>query len=384
VFDVVGRRKWFYAFSLAITIPGLLFILLTLIPGGRMGLQFSIAYRGGTEWTVQFADGAPDPVAVVEVLAANGLPSAEVLTTTTDGIEYTLIRTEALSLTESQGVSNGSSAALDASGAVPSPVPVPSQVPTTAPSPVASGAAGIVSGVSPTPRASLIPGAETIAVTGKLKEVQPALEAAFGPIIQTLELTTVGPVVSAELIQQTFLLILMGALGIMFWITYRFRDFRMGAVALVSLLHDVIVVVGVFAIMGTLIGLQVDALFVTAMLTVIGFSVHDTIVVFDRVRENRIRHSGEEYDAIVNHSILQTAGRSINTSLTVVFTLLALFLFGGAAVHSFVLALLIGIVSGTYSSVFTASPLLVDWHLWDERRRQQALAKQAKPQARLA
>src|SRR3954451_12500003 len=85
VFDVVGRRKWFYAFSLAITIPGLLFILLTLIPGGRMGLQFSIAYRGGTEWTVQFADGAPDPAAVVQVLAANGLPSAEVLTTTTNG-----------------------------------------------------------------------------------------------------------------------------------------------------------------------------------------------------------------------------------------------------------------------------------------------------------
>ncbi len=151
-----------------------------------------------------------------------------------------------------------------------------------------------------------------------------------------------------------------------------------------SLLHDVIVVVGFFAILGTFIGLQIDALFVTAMLTVIGFSVHDTIVVFDRVRENRVRHSGETYDAIVNHSILQTAGRSINTSLTVVFTLLALFLFGGAAVHSFVLALLIGIISGTYSSICNASPLLVDWHLWDERRRRAELAKQAKPQARLA
>ena len=107
-------------------------------------------------------------------------------------------------------------------------------------------------------------------------------------------------------------------------------------------------------------------------------------MVFDRVRENRIRHSGESYDAIVNHSILQTAGRSINTSLTVVFTLLALFLFGGGAIHSFVLALLIGIVSGTYSSICNASPLLVDWHLWDERRRRAELAKQAKPQARLA
>ncbi|MEZ4597988.1 MAG: protein translocase subunit SecF [Chloroflexota bacterium] len=204
------------------------------------------------------------------------------------------------------------------------------------------------------------------------------------PHRRELELTTVSPVVSAELIQQTILLILMGALGIMLWITYRFRDFRMGAVALVSLLHDVIVVVGVFAVLGTFLGLQVDALFVTAMLTVIGFSVHDTIVVFDRVRENRVRHSGEAYDAIVNHSILQTAGRSINTSMTVVFTLLALFLFGGASIHSFVLALLIGIVTGTYSSIFTASPLLVDWHLWDERRRARELAAQRSPQARPA
>jgi len=375
VFDIVGRRKWFYAFSLAITIPGLLFILLTLIPGGKMGLQFSIAYRGGTEWTVQFQDGAPDPAAVVKVLEEQGLPGAEVLTTTASGTQYTLIRTAALALTENEGVSNGASPAPGASGA-PAPSPAATQAPA---SPAPSAAAGVVPGASPGTAAGT-----TVVVQGKLKEVQPALEAAFGPIAQTLELTSVGPVVSAELVQQTFLLILMGALGIMLWITYRFRDFRMGAVALVSLVHDVIVVVGFFAILGTLIGLQVDALFVTAMLTVIGFSVHDTIVVFDRVRENRVRHSGEEYDAIVNHSILQTAGRSINTSLTVVFTLLALFLFGGAAVHSFVLALLVGIVSGTYSSVFNASPLLVDWHLWDERRRRRELARQAKPQARLA
>ncbi len=383
VFDVVGRRKWFYAFSLAITIPGLLFILLTLIPAGRMGLQFSIAYRGGTEWTAQFANGAPDPAAVVKVLDANGLPGAEVVTTTSNGTAFTLIRTAALSLSESQGVTNGSSPAPDASS--PAATPVPSAAASVAP------AASLAPGASAAPGAVVAPGASpgavagtTVEVTGKLKEVQPALEAAFGPISQTLELTSVGPVVSAELIQQTFLLILMGAVGIMLWITYRFRDFRMGAVALVSLLHDVIVVVGFFAILGTLIGLQIDALFVTAMLTVIGFSVHDTIVVFDRVRENRVRHSGEPYDAIVNHSILQTAGRSISTSLTVVFTLLALFLFGGAAVHSFVLALLIGIVSGTYSSIFNASPLLVDWHLRDERRRRTELAKQAKPQARLA
>ena len=181
--------------------------------------------------------------------------------------------------------------------------------------------------------------------------------------------TSVGPVVSNELIQQAFLLILFGAVGIMIWITFRFSDFRMGVTAIVALIHDVIVVVGIFAILGTVFGLQLDALFVTAMLTVIGFSVHDTIVVFDRIRENRVRHAGEPFDAVVNHSILQTIGRSINTSLTVLLTLSALLLFGGSAIHAFVLALLIGITSGTYSSIFNASPLLVDWHLWSERRR---------------
>jgi preprotein translocase subunit SecF len=379
VFDVIGRRKWFYAISLAVTIPGLLFILLTLIPNGNVGLRFSIAYRGGTEWTIHFANGTPESQAVVKVLEEQGLPGSEVVTTTTGGKDYTLIRTAALALQTTQGVSNGSSASPAPSGAASA---APSVAPSVAASPGASGAgAGALASPGSSPAAG---GAASITATGKLAELKTALEAAFGPIDDQLEITTVGPIVSAELIQQTFLLILMGAVGIMLWITYRFRDFRMGAVALVALLHDVIVVVGIFAILGTFTGLQIDALFVTAMLTVIGFSVHDTIVVFDRVRENRVRHSGEPYEAIVNHSILQTAGRSINTSLTVVFTLLALFLFGGAAIHSFVLALLIGIISGTYSSIFNASPLLVDWHLWDERRRAKQLAGQRSPQARPA
>ena len=143
----------------------------------------------------------------------------------------------------------------------------------------------------------------------------------------------------------------------------------MGATAIAALIHDVLVVVGTFAIVGTFLGLQVDALFVTAMLTVIGFSVHDTIVVYDRIRENRIRHAGEPFDAIVNHSLLQTVGRSLNTSLTTILVLTALLLFGADATRAFVFAMVIGIVSGTYSSIFNASSLLVDWHLWDDRRR---------------
>ena len=185
------------------------------------------------------------------------------------------------------------------------------------------------------------------------------MQAEFGPIAAQRALSTVGPVISQELTQQAALLVLLGSIGIVIWMTIRFQDVRFGATALVALLHDVIVVIGTFAILGTFFRVQIDALFVTAVLTVIGFSVHDTIVVYDRIRENRARHVGEPFDRIVNHSILQTFGRSINTSLTVVITLTALLLFGGSATTYFVLALLIGIVSGTYSSIFNAAPLLV-------------------------
>jgi preprotein translocase subunit SecF len=207
--------------------------------------------------------------------------------------------------------------------------------------------------------------------------VAAALEAELGPIAEQRSLTTIGAVVSSDLIGQAIILIIVGSMGILIWITYRFRDVKFGITALASLIHDVIVVVGMFAILGTFLNVEIDALFVTAMLTVIGFSVHDTIVVFDRVRENKARHLGEPFDAIVNHSILQTFARSIMTSLTVVLTLLALFLFGGAAINDFILALLIGIVSGTYSSIFVASPLLVDWQLWDDRRHGRIVATRA-------
>ena len=203
---------------------------------------------------------------------------------------------------------------------------------------------------------------------GKLGEMVIALERDLGKIESQASLTTIGAVVSSDLLRQALILIVVGSLAIVGWITYRFRDVKFGVTALVSLAHDVVVVVGAFAILGTFLHVEIDALFVTAMLTVIGFSVHDTIVVFDRVRENKARHLGEPFDEIVNHSILQTFGRSITTSLTVVITLLALFLFGGAAISDFVLALLIGIVIGTYSSIFVASPLLVDWQAWEDRR----------------
>nr|MBA2373008.1 protein translocase subunit SecF [Chloroflexota bacterium] len=225
-----------------------------------------------------------------------------------------------------------------------------------------------VASASPSASPAVVAGNTRLPTEGKLGEVARALQGELGPIAEQSSLTTIGPVVSSDLISQALVLILVGSIGIMLWITLRFRDAKFGVTALIALAHDVIVVIGIFAILGTFFNVKIDALFVTAMLTVIGFSVHDTIVVFDRVRENRARHAGEPFAEIVNHSLLQTFARSITTSFTVFITLLVLLLFGGSAISGFVLALVVGIVSGTYSSIFVASPLLVDWHLWDDRR----------------
>jgi len=388
VFDVVGRRKWFYAFSLAITVPGLLFIFLTLIPNGKMGLQFSIAYkRPAPSGPSSSRTVRPNQLTSSRCWLDNGLPDAR---GPHDDHERHPIHAHP---DRSTGPERGwrclqrlvAGPRRERARLARRPWPRPRRPrPQHRPDGGASVAGGICHRGCRAGRLTSRRRRHHVVVAGKLKEVQPALEAAFGPIAQTLELTSVGPVVSAELIQQTFLLILMGAVGIMLWITYRFRDFRMGPSRLVALLHDVIVVVCVFAILGTFARLQIDALFVTAMLTVIGFSVHDTIWCRPGAREPGApfrrelrRHRQPQHPPDRGPVDQHLAGPWW-------FTLLALFMFGGAAIHSFVLALLIGIISGTYSSVANASPLLVDWHLWDERRRRREMAKQAKPQARLA
>jgi len=363
VFDIIGKRRWFYIISLAFTIPGLFFILLT--PFTDAGLQFTIDYTGGTKWEIRFEDPNVTPDQVEAVFAKQGMP-ATAITTGSGFIEIKTVKpADFLEVVPSEPPSATPSGSPGASGsAAPSgsPAPSASAAPSGSPEPSASA------GPSASPSIPPVTGNTQIPTQGTLGAVATALQDELGPIAEQRSLTTIGAVVSSDLISQALILILVGSLGILLWITYRFRDVKFGVTALVALLHDVIVVVGIFAILGTVFGVEIDALFVTAMLTVIGFSVHDTIVVFDRIRENKARHAGEPFDAIVNHSILQTFGRSIMTSLTVVLTLLALLLFGGAAIQDFVLALLIGIISGTYSSIFVASPLLVDWHLWDDRR----------------
>jgi preprotein translocase subunit SecF len=367
VFDIVGKRRWFFLLSAIITIPGLLFILLTPITNGAAGLKFSIDYTGGTEWSVRFADANVTADAVRDELIALGQEEASVTRT---GRGFLDIRMSGLDLEDQPQPTAAPSAPPTPSAATGSGAPVGPVVPSRAPTPTAAPSGTPAPSGSPSPSGSPVPGSSTsIPTQGEIGAIATALQAKFGPIAEQQKLSSIGAVVSSDLIQQAVILILIGSVGILLWITLRFRDVKFGVTALVALLHDVIVVVGIFAVLGTLFGVKIDGLFVTAMLTVIGFSVHDTIVVFDRVRENRARHSGEPFAEIVNHSILQTFGRSITTSFTVVLTLATLLLFGGSATQEFVLALLIGIISGTYSSIFNAAPLLVVWQEWEDRRR---------------
>jgi preprotein translocase subunit SecF len=199
--------------------------------------------------------------------------------------------------------------------------------------------------------------------------------------VDELSFDSVGPAVSGTIARNAIASMIAVSVAIVLYIAFAFRNspppvspWGFGIMAIAALLHDALFVLGVFSLLGHFFDVEIDALFVTAILTTIGFSVHDTIVVFDRIRENLRREKGS-FETIVNHSILETIGRSINTSMTVLLTLLALYLFGGQSIKMFVLALMIGIASGTYSSIFNASPLLVTWHNYRLRRMEKARLK---------
>lgn len=190
------------------------------------------------------------------------------------------------------------------------------------------------------------------------------------------EFETIGPSVGSEITMNALKAIIFASVLIVLYIAWSFRavpkpasSWRFGICAVLALIHDVLVLVGIFSLLGHFFGVEVDSLFVTALLTVIGFSVHDTIVVFDRIRENLRRTIDLPFPQIVNDSILQTLVRSLNTSLTALLVLFTLLIFGGQTLRWFIVALLIGIASGTYSSIFNAAPLLVAWQEWDKKRK---------------
>ena len=196
------------------------------------------------------------------------------------------------------------------------------------------------------------------------KKITNVINSDFGDS-ELVQVTSVGPTLGSELFKNSLIALSLAILGIIAYLTFRFQ-FNYALAAILGLIHDTIFVLGVFSILGLVFNVQIDALFVTAVLTVIGFSVHDTIVVFDRVREN-LKYYGKKmsFGEIMNSSINQTLARSINTSLTTLITLAALYFFGGVTTRDFVLAMILGIFIGTYSSIFFCSTLI---DIWEDKK----------------
>ena len=295
--NLIGRRNWFFALSLIIIVPG-------IISMATKHFALGIDFAGGTEFTVSF----PGDVSLNQVQAA----------------------------VDSQNV-NGSVISTGRNS---------------------DGTNGFIIRYPPLTQ---------VQVTG----VQTDLKNKVGPI-NVQQILVVGGTIAGETITLSLVAVIIAAIAILLLLAIRFRNvpggwragFQFGGSALAALLHDVFVLTGVFSILGAVLNLrigQIDAFFVTAVLTVVGFSVHDTIVVFDRIRENLRVSQRLSFEQVVNLSIMQTAARSIITSFTVVLVLAAILIAGGSTLQGLALALIIGIISGTYSSIFNAAPLLVVW-----------------------
>jgi preprotein translocase subunit SecF len=293
--NIIGKRYYYFAFSLFIIVPGMI-ILFT------RGIPLAIDFTGGTLIEVRFESGnVPLPAEVVSLY--NDLGVDDILVQTTG--EGTLV---------------ARSSFLDDQT-----------------------------------RAQIID----------------TMEKQFSDTVVLLRLDSVGPIIGQEVAGRAFLAVSVAAAIVVFYIAFAFRGvqnaFRYGICAIIAMVHDVLIVISITAIGSVVAGWQIDALYLTALLTVIGFSAQDTIVVFDRIRENSNIFRRLEFETLVNHSIVQTLERSINTQLmTVEFILLALVLFGGITLREFALVMLVGLISGTYSSIFIAAPSLVVWqnHEW--------------------
>lgn len=318
--NMIGKKWWYFAISGLIIVPGLVSMLMH-------GLKLGIDYTGGTLLELQYTDTTktiPNRDRLLEVLKANGAQVGSISQTNNNAY---LFRMKAIDNAENDKIKK---AMTDTFGAVKE-----LRYETVGPS-----------------------------ISGKL-----SYKTFLYPLAYPFK--SFGAYVPDDNMTKAFAAVFWASLGILGYIAYTFRklprpasSWRFGVAAILALLHDVLVVVGVFSILGKFFNVEIDALFITALLTVMGFSVHDTIVVFDRIRENLYKHGSMTFSEIVNVSMVQTLGRSLMTSITVVLVLLALLLFGGETIRWFVVALLVGVISGTYSSIFNASPILVVWQDW--------------------
>jgi len=197
------------------------------------------------------------------------------------------------------------------------------------------------------------------------EELAEDLAAALDVEVEVTEYYLASATVGAATARSAVIAVIVASVAMLFYIVWAFRrmpkSFRWGSCAVIALVHDVFITVGIFSLLGLLAGVEIDALFITGLLTIVGYSINNIVVVFDRIRENKARGLSSDFALTVNSSIVETLGRCLNTSLTTLFVILALFLFGGATIHYFVLVLLVGVVIGTYDSIFVAGPLLVVW-----------------------
>lgn len=199
-------------------------------------------------------------------------------------------------------------------------------------------------------------------IIAKLQEIAPENK------IEEKKFFSIGPTIGKETKEKAIKATIIALIIIIIYIAWAFRkiskpisSWKYGLIAIIVLIHDIIITLGAFSILGHFLGTEIGATFIIALLTILGYSNHDTIIIFDRLRENLLKSKGKDFEDTVNISINETIVRSINTSLTVLLSLLAVFFFGGASVRDFILALIIGIIAGTYSSIFVACPLLVVW-----------------------
>ena len=302
--DIVGKRKWFFLLSALLIVPGL--ISLIIPPALKPGIEFSSGSALAVTFTMPVSEDA-----IRDVLTRMDHPEALIQKT---GNRSAFIRTDLLE----QEV-------LRPDGAI----------------------------------------------TSEQVLIEEALEASVSPI-EAREFDSVSPIVARETVRNAIIAVVIAAIGILLYVTWAFRavpnPFRYGIAAIVTLIHDMLLIIGLFSILGKALDMEVNAMFIVGLLTVLGYSVNDTIVVFDRIRENVARNVDRPLPGVVNTSILESMGRSLNTSSTTLFVLLALLLFGGSTIRSFLLVLSVGVVVGTYSSVAIASQFLVMWDRGELRR----------------
>jgi preprotein translocase subunit SecF len=308
MYDIVGRRLWWYIISLILIVPGLLFMIYFFATTGAI-LPLSIDYTGGTLWEMRFGQ-AVEPADVRSVFIEAGYSDTIVYTVEND--QTIQAKLKSLDVEEKEAL--------------------------------------------------------TAAINSQIGE------------FEELSYRSIGPAIGSEVSTAAIGAVAIASAGILLYIAWAFRQvphaFRYGTCAVIALVHDTLVTVTFIGIMNLVAGWEIDALFLTAILTVIGFSVNDTIVVFDRIRENLRKFRSEDFATVTNISLWETMSRSLGTQITVFLVIVAILLFGGASLRQFMATMLAGMVTGTYSSIFSAAPLLVAWEegSWLPSRRKNVVA----------